>query len=51
MAAEAVSIKVFPDAGPESRKKVVMTNPLSGEFGGTLAQPIGVSNAQSRAKS
>jgi len=51
MAAAAVSIKVFPDAGLESRKKFVMTNPLFGEFGGTLAQPDGVSNAQSLAKS
>ena len=51
MAAEAVNIKAFPDAGLESRKKVVMTNPLPGEFGGTLAQPDGLSNAQTRAKS
>jgi hypothetical protein len=51
MAAEAVNTKAFRDAGLESRKKFVMTNPLSGECGGTLAQPDGVSNAQSRAKS
>jgi hypothetical protein len=51
MAAEAVNIKAFRNAGLEGRKKVVMTNPSSGEFGGTLAQPDAVSNAQSLAKS
>jgi hypothetical protein len=44
-------MKTFRDAGLGSRRKFVMTNPLSGESGGTLAQPAAVSNAQSQAKS